>query len=242
MKIIRPSIFPKGVIAGVSTRQGGVGPDLKGLNMSFNVGDNPDYVKRNRTMFLEELGISTSHLALPRQIHGSRVRHVEGGGEYPETDGLITRSRGTALGVSIADCVPVLVFDPVRHAAGAAHSGWRGTAAGVVREMLGMMVSSFESSVSDLFAYIGPSASACCYVVGGEVARLFPEEFARESDGEYLLDLKGVIRKQLTTAGVQQERIETSPHCTIMESTLFHSYRRDRERSGRMLAVIALTA
>ena len=242
MIVIRPAIFPAGVTAGVSTRQGGVSPAPLGMNTSFHVGDEPRKVIENRELFLSSLGVSLLQLALPGQVHGARIQEAAKGGDYPETDGLITRTKDIVLGVSIADCVPVLLFDPVQKAIAAVHSGWRGTAANVVHHAIGSMISVFSSASRDLLAYIGPSASACCYAVGSEVARLFPGDFTRIADGNTFLDLKGVVRTQMVAEGVLPERIETSPHGTISEPAMFHSFRREGEKAGRMLAVIALTA
>jgi hypothetical protein len=212
------------------------------MNTSFHVGDEPRNVIENRELFLDSLGLSLLQLAIPGQVHGVRIQEAAKGGDYPETDGLITRSKGVVLGVSVADCVPVLLFDPVQKAIAAVHSGWRGTAANIVHHAVLSMISSFSSSSQNLLAYIGPSASACCYAVGSDVARLFTPEFVRSADGKTLLDLKGVVRSQLLAEGVLPDKIETSPHCTISEPAMFHSFRREREKAGRMLAVIALTA
>ena len=126
MTVIRASVFPPGIVAAFSTRNGGVSPPPLGMNLSFRVGDDPVNVRKNREIFFGGLGIHLAQLAIPGQVHGTNVQHVEGPGEYPETDALISSGRGLFLCVSVADCVPVLLFDPLHNAVAAVHAGWRG--------------------------------------------------------------------------------------------------------------------
>jgi YfiH family protein len=219
-----------------------VSPPPLGLNLSFRVGDDPANVVRNRGIFFGGLGIPLASLAIPGQVHGSTVLLVDRPGEYPETDALITSVEGLFLCVSVADCVPVLLFDPLRNAIAAVHAGWRGTAAGIAAAAVEAMGAEFGSLPSGLFASIGPSASNCCYSVGDEVASRFPAAFVRTDGAARFVDLKGANRKQLLDAGLRPENVELSPYCTISNPTLFHSFRRDGVKSGRMMAVIGRPA
>jgi polyphenol oxidase len=238
MTVIRPCVFPPGVTAGFSTRNGGVSPPPLGMNLSFMVGDDPVNVRKNREIFFGALGIPSGRVAIPGQVHGTTVRRVAGPGDYPETDALISSEPGLFLCVSFADCVPILLFDPVHNAVGSVHAGWRGTASMIVEAAVAAMHAEFGTNPEGLIASIGPSASGCCYSVGADVASRFPPLFVREERGEAFVDLKGVNRGQLLNAGLRPGNVELSPHCTISDTSLFHSYRRDGVKSGRMMGVI----
>lgn len=242
MTAIISAVFPPGIIAAFSTRNGGVSPPPLGLNLSFRVGDDPANVRRNREVFFGALGIPGKRLAIPGQVHGSTVRRVNTPGEYPETDALISSEVGLFLCISVADCVPVLLLDPRHNAIGAVHAGWRGSAAGITEAAVRAMEGEFGSLPGDLIASIGPSASDCCYDVGEEVASRFPPPFVRTGHGRTFVDLKGVNRNQLLSSGLRPENVELSPYCTISDHILFHSYRRDGAKSGRMMGVIGRIA
>jgi len=238
MTSIAPSIFPGGIVAAFSTRKGGVSPAPLGLNLSFKVGDDAANVRKNRELFFGPLGIPLDRLAIPGQVHGGTVRRAENPGDYPETDALVTDRPGLFLCVSVADCVPILLFDPARNVVGAVHAGWRGSAAGITGTAVRTMVEAFGTNPGEILASIGPSASSCCYVVGPEVAARFDAGFRAGRNGGVYLDLKEANRAQLVLAGVPHGNIEVSPHCTISEPDLFHSHRRDGAQSGRMMGVI----
>lgn len=242
MTAIRSSIFPPGVVAAFSTRVGGVSPAPLGMNLSFRVGDDPASVRKNREIFFGSLGIPEENLAIPGQIHGTTVRRVDAPGDYPGTDALVSGTPGLFLCVTVADCVPLLLFDPSHIAFAAIHAGWRGTSSGIAGLAVERMHAEFGSVPGRILAAIGPSASVCCYKVGEDVASQFPPANVRRESGESFVDLKGANRGQLLTAGLKPGNIEQSPHCTISDSALFHSHRRDGTRSGRMMGVIGLMA
>lgn len=223
-----------------STRQGGVSPPPLEMNLSFNVGDDPARVQENRLRLLHHLGTTPNRLALPGQVHSATVRRADQPGLYERCDALVTGSAGLALGVTVADCVPVFLADQRLRVIAAVHAGWRGTAAEISRAAVETLAREYGSRPADLVAYIGPAAGACCYVVGGDVARHFAPEEIHEKEGRPYLDLKGANVRQLLEAGVPPSQVECSPHCTISEETLFHSYRRDGGQSGRMMGVILL--
>lgn len=239
---LRPALFQEfpEIVAGMSMRQGGVPGSPFGMNLSYRVGDDPARVHENRRAFFGSLEISLDHLAIPSQVHSAIVREVDRAGEVPECDALLTGTRDVALCVTVADCVPILLYAPARGVIGAVHAGWRGTSAGIVARAVERMHELFRVDPSDLRAWLGPSASVCCYTVGEDVALQFDPRFVARDGRGILLDLKSANRHLLLAAGVQPERIEVSPACTIAESVRFHSYRRDREASGRMMAVIVL--
>lgn len=211
-----------------------------GRNFSHAVGDDPDRVEENRRAVATELGFDPAKLAWQRQVHGDRIVRVEEGYRPGESDALVTDEPGRLLAASVADCVPVLLYAPERRAVGAVHSGWRGSARNIAGKTVDFLAEQFGASPEELLAWIGPSAGACCYEVGADVATAFNERHGREiGDGKYLFDNKGVVLAQLLRAGLRSERVEIDPRCTICDER-FHSYRRDRERSGRMYALIGI--
>ena len=240
MKVIRPAIFDSSVLSAVSTRTGGVSPSPLGLNLSYSVGDLEANVTRNRGDFFGGLSIGIGELAVPRQIHGANVMRVHAPGVYDALDALFTDRRRLFLCVTVADCVPLLLYAPDIPAVAAVHAGWKGTVAGISGRAVSAMVRELSCNPSQIRAYIGPSASVCCYEVGEHVARQFDPKFVRRMDASRFVDLKAANRDQLLAAGIPQEQIEVSPSCTIGEQSLFHSFRRDGSRSGRMMGVIGL--
>jgi YfiH family protein len=243
LQTIRPSIFadyPE-IIAAMSTRIGGVSSAPFDLNLSFSVGDDERNVRRNREMFFGSLGIGLTEIAVPQQVHGSMVLQADAPGRYPACDGLVTATPRIFLCVTFADCVPILLYDPKLRVVAAVHAGWRGTVAAVVRLAIHALTDLFRVSPEDLRVFIGPAADSCCYFVGEDIAGKFPGDCVRENGGRWYVDLKKANRRHLVESGIDEEHIEISPFCTISNPSLFHSYRRERERSGRMMAVIGLT-
>jgi hypothetical protein len=225
---------------GMSTRVGGVSPAPFGMNTSFNVGDDEENVRANRQRFLAALDVVPEELAIPRQVHSNVVKVADKPGSYVECDALITAERRVFLSVSVADCVPIFLFDPREQVVAAIHAGWRGTAAGIVERCLEMLQTTFSSKPSNLLAFVGPAAGSCCYVVGEDVAERFAPAFVHRANGLRYVDLKAANVAQLQSVGVPPEAIEVSPLCTITESRLLHSFRRDRQKSGRMMGIIGL--
>jgi YfiH family protein len=243
IRIIRSQRFSEypSIVFGISTRIGGVSPDPYALNLSFDVGDDRVRVTENRRRFLEALNVSSDQLAIPKQSHGTTVRRVDRPGAYANCDALVTGHKGVYLVVSVADCIPLCVYDPSKNVIAAVHVGWRGGASGIVKETIRILKEEFVTTPEEFVVYLGPSARACCYEVGEDVACKFPPQFLHQKPpGKPLLDLIGVTKAQLIHAGLREDRIEENGECTICTPELFHSYRRDGERSGRMMGVIGL--
>jgi YfiH family protein len=223
-----------GLKAAVSTRVGGVSRQPLGMNTSYRVGDDEDSVS-----FFKAAGVPPGSIATAGQVHGSNLVVVDRPGHYPDCDGLVTGRAGLCLGVSIADCVPILLYDRGKRVAAAVHSGWRGSREKIVRRCVELMRERFSSDPVDIEAYIGPSAGGCCYEVGAEVADHFPAESLEDiGNAKFRLNLWIYNRNLLAGCGVPESQILLSERCTIHQDDTFHSHRRDRERSGRMLAVI----
>jgi polyphenol oxidase len=176
-------------------------------------------------------------LAFLKQIHSSEC--VPGGGRsglLGEGDALLENTEGSVVAVKTADCIPVLLVDPVHRAVAAVHAGWRGTEAGIVGRAIGGMQERFGSNAADLHAAIGPGIGKCCYEVGPEVAQRFGEQ------GRAFLDLPAINRSQLLGAGVTADRIYASNLCTQCRPDEFHSYRRDKEAAGRLYSFVGIRA
>lgn len=233
-----------------TTRIGGVSTGVfESMNIGVNRGDRPENVRENYRRLARALGFSENDIALTAQVHGDTVRVVEKGGTISEAppfpcDALITNRPGIALFVFSADCVPILLHDPVARCIGAVHAGWRGTAGGILRKTVEMMRSCYGSVPSDLLAAIGPSIGSCCYEVGPEVyetlGKAYPEidEYTAMKSGRYYPDLKGLNRLALERCGVPASRISVNRDCTKCDPALFWSHRRDGDKRGLQGAVI----
>lgn len=180
-----------------------------------------------------------------RQVHGKTVAILDGTIESHhiiEADAFVTATPGVGCCVRTADCVPILVADPVRRVVAAIHAGWRGTAQNIVAETLRVMSERFGSRPADCRAAIGPAICSRCYPVGEEVVQALSQWSLSEGwcDATRHVDLVKVNVDLLVASGVPQEMIESLNVCTCCDST-FSSYRRDGERAGRQLHYILLT-
>lgn len=197
------------------------------------------------------VGCAVSRLARIRQVHGAAVRVVRSGdleAPIPEADAAITNDAGVAVAVVAADCVPVLLADPVSGAVAAVHAGWRGTAADAVGAAVAAMTREYGTTPADLVAAIGPSIGACCYDVGEELLTQFAdaghssidraEWFSRDQAGRLRLDLWQANADLLVRAGVPRSRVHVAGLCTKTHADVLESFRVDGERSGRMAAII----
>lgn len=227
----------------VTDRLGGgsTGPHAS-LNLAGHVGDDPDAVARNRALVAAAIGIEVAHLRFMSQQHGATVAVVEsapGAGPVLEADALVTRDRGTALAVLVADCVPVLLAARRADVVGAAHAGRRGVTAGVVAATVAAM-QQLGARPSRIVAKVGPAICGRCYEVPVElqdqVCTAVPEARTTTSAGTPGLDLRAAVVAQLTRAGV--ESIEVESWCTAERPDLY-SYRRDGV-TGRFAGLVWL--
>jgi len=243
MEIIRSETLSRyqQIVFGMSTRAGGCSPGGLGMNLSFNVGDDKVNVIENRRLFFGALHIGLDELAFPMQCHSNTVRVIQTWGGYEDCDGLVTNEFGVFIAISVADCVPIFLFDPVTRTVAGIHAGWRGTSSCIVKNAIALMISKFGIEPKNLVAFIAPAAGKCCYEVGEEVAEMFDAGFVSKSgSGKWKVDLKGANRQQMIDGGISSANIEVHESCTIHETEKFHSYRRDGESSGRMIGVIGI--
>ena len=175
-----------------------------------------------------------------KQIHSSVVVRADGPGLLGDGDALVTNRAGLFVSVRTADCVPILLADTVNHAVAAVHSGWRGSAANIVRETLSVMKREFGTDAANVYAAIGPCIQECCYEVSPEVARQFARWIPHLEmvDSQVRLNLVEVNRNQLLQEGVPV--VSSNVECTKCNSLQLHSFRRDGEKAGRLVSAIRL--
>ena len=190
------------------------------------------------------LHIPLERLAKSHQVHGTDVLVVEKPGSSEKYDAQITNKPDVFLVASIADCTPVLIYDPVHKAVAAVHAGWRGTVGGIVSKTLAKMHEAYGTLGSDCKAFIGACISYKNFEVGDDVAQHFDAALKRFDPGKqkWFVDLKAANKAQLLAAGLKPEHIEVSDYCTVENNDLFFSHRKEKGRTGRMMAVIGMPA
>ncbi|MDP8990503.1 MAG: peptidoglycan editing factor PgeF [Acidobacteriota bacterium] len=177
--------------------------------------------------------VSQKDMASLKQIHSAVVRAVDGAGVAGEGDALTTSQAQVPVSIRTADCYPILLADTRNLAVAAVHAGWRGTAAGIVVRTMEQMRERYGTDAANLRVAIGPGIGACCYRVGVEVARQFGLEQAEK------IDLAEMNHRLLVENGVAAEHIDVLAGCTQCDAHLFHSFRREGERAGRMISWIS---
>ena len=247
-----------GFVNGFSTRGGGVSEmPADALSLAGFNDDTAENILENRRRFLK-LFPGDWTLAGCWQVHGADVRVVQTVAEAKPAenqlgdtvycDVIVSDVKGVLAGVKTADCVPILIGDPVTGAFAAVHAGWRGTLATAVIAGVERLAREYDAKPERLRVAIGASAGPCCYEVGSEVIEAVSSKFV---DGEKLftptrpghatVDLLKANRDQLISTGVRAERIHTAPLCTMCRTDLFFSYRKEKSvhgKVGRLMAVV----
>lgn len=230
IRVIRPDDAPDGMVVAFSGR--GHAPEGEATPTPF----------LGRRL-ADALGLERAPIHWAKQVHGAAaasVRNAAPPGQAlcaGECDVLVTDQPGTAVVVQSADCVPILLAAP--EAVGAAHAGWRGSAKNVAAAAVSALLG-LGADPASLRAWIGPSIGSCCYEVGGEVAAQFAGDFVRAGcGGGYRLDLRALNVAQLEATGVPHASIAVHPACTKCGGEGYASYRRDGNRAGRMIALVA---
>lgn len=236
IRLIKPQIFKDSVICGVTDRN----PEFPPFGLTFAISPiaKQSLVKRNFRILAKELQIPPNQIFSVHQIHSNLVHIVNSNYKLSYGDALITNVPNYIIGVKIADCAGILIYDPVWKVVAAVHSGWRGTLKKILPKTIEKMTSVFNSNPKNLLVYISPLASVENYEVGKEFENLFPYSIVRRN-GKIYFDNKKEILTQLISSGARIENVEVSDLCTIANQNL-HSYRRDKEKSGRMFAFIGL--
>jgi YfiH family protein len=251
-----------GFVNGFSTRLGGVSPmPSDALSLAGFNEDTAENILENRRRFLKLFPGSWS-LAGCWQVHSADVRTVndvseakpaeDSHGDTIYCDAIVSNASHVLAGIKTADCVPLLLGDPVTKAFAAVHAGWRGTLAEISRVAVRRLVEEYGARPSDLCVAIGASAGPCCYEVGREVIDAFTEKFSygvklftATRGGHALVDLLKANQEQFLESGVGRERIHTAPICTMCRTDLFFSYRKEKGvhgKVGRLMAIVGREA
>jgi len=238
----------------VTSRKGGVSsPPYNSLNLGLHTADNPAQVLTNRNLLAEGTGITPEKFLYASQVHSGDVKvidqvAIESGilTHNPRTDATVTALPGICLMVMVADCVPLVLFDPVKRVSAVIHAGWRGTVQHITSNTVRTMIQYFGCDPLDILAGMGPSIGPCCYEVGEEVRNVVEQSFGT-SDGFLVyhnhskkphFDLWYANHRQLTDLGVKTENIETAGLCTKCRQDLFFSSRASAGLTGRFAAGI----
>jgi YfiH family protein len=242
------SLEAAGVGHAVFTRRGGASlAPFDSLNLGSSVGDDPEAVAENRRRALAVCGRTPASVPELHQVHSSRiVRARDRDVVFPApADGAVTDSPDDTLWLRFADCVPILLYDPVRRAAGLAHAGWKGTAAKAGAAAVAALRAHFGSRPADVLAGIGPCIGPDHYAVGDDVVASIRSAFGPAAEGFFIrhesglrLDLPAANEFTLREAGV--ERIEQAGICTACHTEDWFSHRAERGRTGRFGALMWL--
>lgn len=236
-----------------TTRLGGVSHgNIKGFNFGFRVNDDYNSVMQNYKIMSDDLGFEFKNTVLAKQTHTDNIRIVKecdkGKGltaesDIEDTDGLVTDLKNVPLVVFSADCTPILLYDDKKKVAAAVHSGWRGTVKQIGKKAVEIMKREFGCNPDNIVAAIGSHIRQCCFEVDFETASNFDDKYIifDEKIGKPRVDLLGVNIEMLKDSGISDKNISYSDECTKCGCDKFYSYRADKERTGRMCAVIEIT-
>ncbi len=241
-----------------STRNGGVSSgNFSSLNLGLYTDDKADNIDKNFLVFFNHVElISEKNIFLPYQTHEDKIVKIDdafisSSREEQQkllhgVDALITNLPQQCIAVTTADCVPILLYDPVQKALAAIHAGWRSTRLHIVRKTVEALQKEYQSKPADIVAAFGPSISANFYRVGRELFDEFEKagfdhsKIFFQRDDDLHLDLWTANRTELEKAGVRSENIEISGRCTYLENELFFSARKQGISSGRIISGVML--
>ena len=257
--IVYPDIEKTQIVNHVfSTRSGGVSTGYYAeMNVSFTRGDEQQHVLENYRRIARIMQCSVEDFVCSDQTHTTNVRKVtrldKGKGvvrkkDYSDVDGLITNESGICLATFYADCVPLYFVDPVNHAIGLSHSGWRGTVNRMGKVTLEAMQREYGTKPENVICAIGPSICQSCYEVSEDVALAFLNTFGdlgnemlrAIGNGKYLLNLHFVNQYILLEQGVKQENISVTDICTCCNPDFLYSHRRAGDKRGNLGAFLML--
>lgn len=246
----------KRVMAFSSTRKGGISKNNYGeFNINPYCGDSMEAVASNRSALCDMLGVDDEHLVLPHQTHGTEIRKIDGcyfslteKGRQDflyGVDALMTDIPHLCIGVSTADCIPILLYDPEHNACCAVHAGWRGTVARIVVKAVARMKEVWGTSAETLQAIVGPGISLKNFEVGDEVYNEFVDagfdmSVIAERRSKWHIDLPHCNELQLMTAGLKASNIQNTGICTYDSVDLYFSARRLGIQSGRIFSGIMI--
>jgi YfiH family protein len=226
-----------------STRCGGYseGP-FTSLNMGNIKFDDPILVGKNRSLFFEKVGITKEIVALPDQVHSATIRNISSAGIIPTTDALITTKKGLYIGVQTADCFPVFIYAPKIRSIAVIHAGWRGAVQNIVFKTLDLLIGQLGTNSTDLYVAIGPGLQSECFEVRSDVYQQFPANhlITHQDTTKRYLNLSGYLIQQIRSRNIPKNQIYADRNCTKCNQEQFFSFRRDGEKSGRMMGIIGM--
>lgn len=243
-----------------SCRLSGVSPaPFDSLNLGFNVPDDPNFVRENRRLAYEAMGIDPAGVASPVQVHGYKIffvqKHDLGCGAWDAFsafrgyDILATRASGATLVTFYADCAPVYIVDPGLKTIALGHAGWKGTAVRVPRYAVQGIEGKYGSIPPDLWALVGPSIGPCCYQVDSVVRDGFRRHYGECDDlfipdgpDRWKLNLWEANRRALIETGIPEDQVRVAGICTCCLQDLLFSHRGSGGRCGRNMAVLSLNS
>jgi len=231
-----------------STRKGGVsaGP-FASMNLGYNRGDDDINVDENFRRICDATGITKEKIVITKQKHGTNIQIIDEICEVPDnTDSLMTNKSNIVLVTFYADCVPLLFCDPVKRVIANSHAGWRGCVENMASKTVNKMKEHYGCDPKDILIGIGPCISTANYEVNEDVAMEFQKEFSEcvfPADGKpekFHVDLQEACKLSLLRANIPSENIEIAQWCTLSNSELFFSHRRDGALRGSLAAFIEL--
>ena len=233
------------LLCAVSNRHGGVSPaPYDTLNIALHVGDDPKNILQNRIVLSQKFDYLPENLIYMEQTHSTNITVVEHAAcnKIENCDALITGQRNIPLMVMVADCIPLMLYDPHKKVIAAVHAGRNGTFGNIASKTVATMQEQYGCDAATIRAALGPSIHPCCYEVGKDLADItynsFGDKYIQIREGRYYMDLQRLNVDQLTAVGLQPEMIEVSSICTACDSNYF-SYRREGT-TGRFAGVIKL--
>lgn len=237
-----------------TTIHGGISQDsYASFNLGFYAGDNPENVFENRLRLAEIADVPVENLYVPYQTHGDQIGVIdeaflklsdeEQRNNLSGVDAIITNQREIGIGVTTADCVPILIFDPNRKVLAAVHAGWKGTVLRIAAKTVSKMVEQFSCNPRNLIVGIAPCISQQCFEVGDEVVTAFTDAdfsiadiaYKNSDTGKMHINLPLANEVVLRSAGVLKQNIEITDLCTFSNPDMLFSARRQTIHSGRML-------
>lgn len=221
------------------------------FSLALHTGEKSSSILENRQRLSKTWKSENLHFIVANQTHSDNIhiitkQNTRGWKNLNNTiedcDALITNQKDVVLTILTADCVPILLFDPIHNIIAAVHAGWKGSKLMIVKKTIDKMSQVFGSKPKDIIAGIGPSIGICCYEVDKDVAQHFrhiPHAYIPKQK-KYMLNLPYINQQQLIQSGVKEEHIEMSNICTSCKVDRFFSYRQENGCSGRFMSLIAL--
>lgn len=225
----------------VTSRYGGVSPaPYDSLNLALHVGDDVKNVLENRALISQKHHFLVENLIFMDQTHSPNIEVIKDSAcnKIENCDALITNVKNIPLMVMVADCIPILLYDPQEQVIAVVHAGRNGTFKQIAKKTVLKMMHEFGCIASNILVYFGASIHECCYEVGPEIACGVPEKYCKKRDEKWYLDLQSINVDQLLGVGITQEHLEIADICTCCDKDYF-SYRREGV-TGRFAGIMKL--